>query len=467
MIKEYDLPTQCKQLLTPEQVKHYGIIVGSKQGEYISIWHKQEESDLKKQEISIILGGEHSFKKIPAADFDQYVAFNYRINTGSKASRLHVSDDVFETIIQHAYQIGSSDIHIEPLEKKTRIRFRIDGALKQFYQLPASEHSLLVNKIKIKANLNISERRRNQDGRISQRIVGAGTIDIRVSSLPSLHGEKVVMRLLESNQDDISIHKLGLSDTQLSIYQKSYQKTNGIILISGPTGSGKTTTLYATLKELNKESLNVLTVEDPIEYTLEGINQVQVKHDIGFDFAAALKTFLRQDPDVIMVGEIRDQETAQMAVKASLTGHLVLSTIHTNSALGTIDRLRDMGIPDYLIASTLNLSVAQRLVRLLCANCKIEEFSKVELLNDQNEIIENHSTAQGCEHCHYTGYVGRTALFEMVEMDERLSQIIKNNERNYESKHDSFRFSTIKEQAIELLKQQRTSYEEIYPLLIE
>lgn len=467
VIKDYNISSSCKQLLSPEQVKHYGIIIVDQKSDRLTAYHKIEKDQLSIQEIQLILGGQVSYQKIKPDEFDQYVALNYRINNTSKGTRLQVTDDVFETIIQHAYQISASDVHIEPLEKKTRVRFRIDGALKQFYQLPASEHSLLVNKIKIKANLNISERRRNQDGRITQRITGAGNIDIRVSSLPSLHGEKVVMRLLESNQDDVSIHKLGLSKEQLDTYQKAYRKTNGVILISGPTGSGKTTTLYATLKELNKESLNVLTVEDPIEYTLEGINQVQVKHDIGFDFAAALKTFLRQDPDVIMVGEIRDQETAQMAVKASLTGHLVLSTIHTNSALGTIDRLRDMGIPNYLIASTMNLSVAQRLVRLLCDHCKKKDTTTVELFLKDQTTVEGHATPEGCEHCHYTGYSGRTALFEMLEINDQISQMIKNNASNYDSDEYSFSFSSIKEQAIELLKQQRTSYEEVYPLLIE
>ncbi len=454
-------------MLTPEQVNHYGIILVKKHSKGILAYHKLPEEILKKQEISMILDEQLTFERITESDFDQYVSFNYRVNSATGSRRLQVSDDVFETIIHHAYQVNSSDVHVEPLSKQTRVRFRIDGALKTFYQLPASEHSLLVNKIKIKSNLNISEKRRNQDGRISQRIQGVGQIDIRVSSLPSLHGEKVVMRLLESNQEDVSISKLGLSHDQLETYKKAYNKTNGIILISGPTGSGKTTTLYATLKELNQESNNVLTVEDPIEYTLEGINQVQVKHDIGFDFAAALKTFLRQDPDIIMVGEIRDQETAQMAVKASLTGHLVLSTIHTNSALGTIDRLKDMGIPNYLIASTLNLSVAQRLVRLLCTHCMEIENSDIALFTHNKAFLHQHALAKGCSRCHYTGYSGRTALFEMIEIDEKMTEKIKNNSSSYDSDADSLSFISIKEQAIRLLKDRKTSYAEVYPLLIE
>ena len=357
-------------------------------------------------------------------------------------------------------------IYISSLQKKqTRIRFRIDGALKQFYQLPASEHALLINKTKIKANLNISEKRRNQDGRITQKI-GLTTIDIRVSTLPSLYGEKIVLRLLETEQEGVDINKIGLSEEQKRIYQKAYSKTNGIILISGPTGSGKTTTLYATLKELNKESLNVLTVEDPIEYTLNGVNQVQVKHDIGFDFASALKTFLRQDPDIIMVGEIRDTETAQMAVKAALTGHLVLSTIHTNSALGTLDRLIDMGVPKYLIASTLNLSVAQRLVRLLCNSCKISESSKLDLFNGNDEFEKNHYKPNGCSTCNFTGYKGRTALFEMIEIGDEISENIKQGNRILKPDQLSD-YMSIKKQAIYLLNSGNTSYEEVFPLLIE
>ncbi len=460
-----EIPDNTRHLLSPEQVIHYGVVAVNGNEDFIELVHKCEEEDLQKKELGLILNRNLHFEKIGEEDFDRLVSSNYRVQSTSGSSRINLTDDVFENIINHAKNASASDIHIEPSEKQTRIRFRIDGALKQFYQLPASEHSLLVNKIKIKANLNISEKRRNQDGRITQKI-GLTVIDIRVSTLPSLYGEKIVLRLLETNQEGVDINKIGLSDKQKRTYKKAYSKTNGIILISGPTGSGKTTTLYATLKELNKESLNVLTVEDPIEYTLNGINQVQVKHDIGFDFASALKTFLRQDPDIIMVGEIRDKETAQMAVKAALTGHLVLSTIHTNSALGTLDRLIDMEVPKYLIASTLNLSVAQRLVRLLCNDCKKSQASQLDFFDEREEVSTIHFEPVGCSKCNFTGYKGRTALFEMIEIEKEISENIKLG-NNILKQEQLTEYQSIKKQAVELLNKGNTSYEEIFPLLIE
>ena len=259
------------------------------------------------------------------------------------------------------------------------------------------------------SNLDIAEKRLPQDGRINFKHQNQ-QFDIRVSVLPTLHGEKVVLRLLNNDATDIDLKKLGFSKLDLDNYLQGVKRPNGILLISGPTGSGKTTTLYATLKLLNKETRNILTIEDPIEYTLEGVNQVQLKESIGLGFASALRTFLRQDPDVIMVGEIRDTETANMAIRASLTGHLVLSTIHTNSAWGTVSRLMDMNIPPFLVASTLNTTVAQRLVRLLCPKCKKETPFDTELYPRQfkpYQAVHFHFLPNGCEECYYTGYKGR------------------------------------------------------------
>ena len=270
-----------------------------------------------------------------------------------------------------AKNYGSSDIHIEPYEKYSRVRFRIDGHLIEQFKVNQSQYPQIVNQVKIKAGLDISQKRLSQDGRIAINAEG-NEFDIRVSCLPTLHGEKIVMRILKRDTSDINLEHLGFTKKELQVYKEGIKNPNGIILISGPTGSGKTTTLYGTLKLLNEESRNITTIEDPIEYTLEGINQVQLKEDIGFDFPSALRTFLRQDPDIIMVGEIRDEKTANMAIKAALTGHLVFSTIHTNSAWATISRLIDMNIPPFLIASTLKISMAQRLVRKLCPKCKKE-----------------------------------------------------------------------------------------------
>ena len=261
----------------------------------------------------------------------------------------------------------------------------------------------MINKIKILSNLDITEKRLPQDGRINYQY-GDQKFDIRVSVCPTLYGEKAVLRLLNNDASNIDIRNLGIHEKGLDTYLKGVHKPNGIILISGPTGSGKTTTLYATLKELNSIDRNITTIEDPIEYTLDGINQVQLKEDIGLTFSSALRSFLRQDPDIIMLGEIRDGETAQMAIRASLTGHLVLSTIHTNSAWGIISRLIDMGVPRFLIANTLNLAVAQRLVRKLCEHCKkTVPVSEVNGASEVADDVPELAIPVGCDHCHFTG----------------------------------------------------------------
>ena len=278
--------------------------------------------------------------------------------------------------------MGSSDIHFEAFEHTRRVRFRIDGKLLERYVIPTEEYPKIINQLKVKSGLDIAEKRLPQDGRININ-TPTESYDIRVSSLPTLHGEKLVLRLLSKDAANIQLDNLGFTYEELIRYKNSVKNQNGIVLISGPTGSGKTTTLYATLKLLNTNATNILTIEDPIEYTLDGINQVQLKENIGLNFAKSLRTFLGQDPDIIMVGEIRDVDTANMAVRASLTGHLVLSTIHTNSAWSTISRLIDMGVPSFLIASTLKVSVAQRLVRKLCKHCKIKSTVSTALFPDE------------------------------------------------------------------------------------
>ena len=287
-------------------------------------------------------------------------------------------------------------------------------------------------------------------------------------SLPTLHGEKLVLRILSKSNFYVSLDNLGFTKQELTSYKKAVQKPNGIVLISGPTGSGKTTTLYATLQLLNHASTNIVTIEDPIEYTLQGINQVQLKQHIGLDFASTLRTFLRQDPDIIMVGEIRDVATANMAIRASLTGHLVLSTIHTNSAWATVSRLIDMGIPSFLIASTLNVSVAQRLVRKLCNNCKRSQTSlgmNAAYLKEMEEI-DTHFEAVGCPSCYQTGYQGRKAVYEIIPITEELVTNIKNNKleiHDYLKAHD---IATLQTNMIQLVKEGITSIEEVTPFLV-
>jgi type IV pilus assembly protein PilB len=319
------------------------------------------------------------------------------------------------------------------------------------------------------ANLDIAEKRLPQDGRIHYKSTAQQAFDIRVSVLPTLHGEKIVLRLLSNSSTDIDLHTLGLSSADMDSYMQGVQRPNGIILISGPTGSGKTTTLYATLKLLNKTTRNILTIEDPIEYTLEGINQVQLKENIGLGFASALRTFLRQDPDVIMVGEIRDPETANMAIRAALTGHLVLSTIHTNSAWGTVSRLMDMGIPGFLVGNTLNTTVAQRLVRMLCPSCKKKTDFSANLYPKQFKpavVLDHHYVACGCADCYFTGYKGRKAVYEVIPIDAELAHQIKQGNMDIAPLLKERNIQTLAENAFALFADGKTSIEEIYPLLL-
>lgn len=460
-------------MLTPEQAWHYSIIPKKRQGDTLEFYIDQQKNknDIA-QELEILFGKSILLEENDSALISRTLGKYYRKQQAASSQRVSVdakkADDFLPSLIAEAKHLSSSDIHIEIYEDKCRVRLRIDGHLIERYQIGKADYPALINKIKIKANLDIAEKRLPQDGRIFFNQDGL-KFDIRVSVLPTLHGEKVVLRLLNNDATNINIEELGFSEKELKFYLEGIKKPNGILLISGPTGSGKTTTLYATLKILNKEKSNIVTVEDPIEYTLEGINQVQLKENIGLTFASALRTFLRQDPDVIMLGEIRDGETAQMAIRAALTGHLVLSTIHTNSAWGTISRLVDMGVPSFLIASTLNTTVAQRLLRLLCNHCKEQQAFDPQLFPPNYRAPRNlqyHYVAKGCEHCHYTGYKGRKAVYEVIPIDYELAENIKNNNFNIKSELESRNIKTLMENAFELLENGSTSIEEAYPILI-
>jgi general secretion pathway protein E len=330
-------------------------------------------------------------------------------------------------VISQAIKNRASDIHFEPYEDKIIIRFRVDGILKEVLSQDSKISSVLISRIKIISGLDISERRLPQDGRVSLSL-GDKNVDVRVSTLPSSYGERVVLRLLDKQSSQINIDDLGLPTKILSNYKSSLKNSEGIILFTGPTGSGKTTTLYAGLRYLSDSSQNILTVEDPVEYTLEGIGQTQVNSKTGYTFAQGLRAILRQDPDVVMVGEMRDIETAQIGIQASLTGHLVLSTVHTNSAIAAITRLRDMGIESFLLASSLRTIISQRLVRRLCLNCSYteepsKEVSKLFDLKPNQKI----SNSKGCEHCSNTGYQGRIAIAECIQVDRELKEMIHNN----------------------------------------
>ena len=330
-------------------------------------------------------------------------------------------------ILFQAAKRGASDIHIEPFEKELEVRYRIDGVLYPVMTPPKRIQGALVSRIKIMANLNIAEKRMPQDGRIDIKVAGR-PIDIRVSVLPVVFGERVVMRLLDKSRSFGKLSELGFSERDYKLIEANIHKPNGIIYVTGPTGSGKTSTLYCVLGELNTPDVNIITVEDPVEYQMQGIGQVPVKDKIGLTFAAALRSILRQDPDVIMIGETRDFETAQIAVQAALTGHLVFSTLHTNNAPASITRLLDMGIEPFLIASSVILIMAQRLVRKLCPHCKKKYTPEVDLLES---IGLTQKTAQGitfyqavgCEECNQTGYKGRIALFEIMAMTPGIAKL--------------------------------------------
>ena len=338
-------------------------------------------------------------------------------------------------ILSQAVRYRASDIHVEPYQSDLKVRFRLDGVLYNIHSLPKKLHAAVVSRVKILAGLNIAEKRMPQDGRIQVRM-GNSNVDLRVSSLPTAFGERVVMRLLEKDQRVLDMREIGLDRESLALLRRLIRISHGIILVTGPTGSGKTTTLYAALNEINTPDKNILTIEDPIEYQLDGIGQMQVNPKIGLTFASGLRSMVRQDPDVILVGEIRDLETAEIAIQAALTGHLVFSTLHTNDAAGAITRMIDMGIEPFLVSSSVQAILAQRLVRSLCPSCK-EQFDpgSVELQELGLDSSEGNGfrpyRAVGCEHCMQTGYKGRTGIFELLKVTENIqSLMLKTSEAN-------------------------------------
>ncbi len=330
---------------------------------------------------------------------------------------------LINALLTEAVKINASDIHIEPYEYRLVVRFRVDGILREVLEPARVLAPVLVSRVKVMARLDIAEKRLPQDGRISLRIAGRA-VDVRVSTLPSGHGERVVMRLLDKQAGRLDLEHLGMAPDGLVRVEHIIRRPHGIILVTGPTGSGKTTSLYAMLSRVNDKRRNIMTVEDPIEYYIDGISQTQVQMKVEMTFARGLRAILRQDPDIVMVGEIRDLETAEIAVQASLTGHLVLSTLHTNSAIGAVMRLRDMGVEPFLLSSSLIGVLAQRLVRLLCPECKYPHTATAAECEDLGVAAATLYTAQGCSSCNFTGYHGRTAIFEVIEINDRMRTMI-------------------------------------------
>jgi type IV pilus assembly protein PilB len=416
---------------------HYG------GGGDLEIVQEKESIDGKDYEL-----GEGDFEESPFGDFDEEAV----VDVDDFDSLVHgavdtvevVEDEDDEKLIEDvdapivklvngvlikAIKMGVSDIHIEPYEKSFRVRYRLDGVLRKAMGLPLKIKNAIISRIKIMAKLDIAERRLPQDGRIKLKLGKKRDMDFRVSVIPTLFGEKVVLRLLDKSNLQLDMTKLGFEDKSLADFQSALQKPYGMILVTGPTGSGKTTTLYSALHQLNQITENIITAEDPIEFNLSGINQVQMHDEIGLNFAAALRSFLRQDPDIIMVGEIRDYETAEIAVKAALTGHLVLSTLHTNDAPSTVNRLLNMGVEPFLVASSVILILAQRLVRKICDDCKEQvEINPQALIEvgfspEEAESITCYQ-GHGCMTCANTGYKGRIALYEVMPISERIKDLV-------------------------------------------
>jgi type IV pilus assembly protein PilB len=420
-------------VVTLSEMDEYIERLKSKQdGDFLRALEKSEDGGLSELDIEAATGGkqENSFSVDQLSGVkEEKRTTNFRINAGTDVI------EFVDSILSNAITMGVSDIHMEGFREGAQVRYRKDGvltAIEEFSEFLTYNYSACITRIKILASLDISERRMPQDGAITSGLADK-TVDIRVSVLPTVHGERIVMRILDPEAANFTLDELGIPADSLAKLRKAIHSPQGLVLVTGPTGSGKSTTLYGCLKEMNKPDINILTAEDPVEYDLRGVGQVQVKESIGFTFASALRSFLRQDPEVIMVGEIRDKETADIAIKASLTGHLVLSTLHTNDAISTITRLMNIGVPNYLVTSSLSLVLAQRLSRVNCQHCLQDDpISRDSVLKDIGFTEEEMKTFKaqksvGCERCNGTGIKGRAGVQEILAITPALKEAILNN----------------------------------------
>lgn len=452
--------------------KNHGIVVASEKiDEKALVYHLPHTSLQALTEVRRLLQCDLALKQVDETTFQQQLTNIYQskspvleaaggmeedMDLSLLANQLPISEDLLENqddapiirllnaLFTQAIKHKASDIHIETYEDRVLVRNRIDGVLHEVLEIQRAIAPLVISRVKVMAKLDIAEKRIPQDGRISLRS-GGHNIDVRVSTLPSNHGERVVLRILDKQAAQLDLNLLGMSQATAKIIRRLIAEPHGIILVTGPTGSGKTTSLYAMLTELNEITRNILTIEDPIEYDLEGIGQTQVNTKVQMTFAKGLRAILRQDPDVVMIGEIRDLETAEIAVQASLTGHLVLSTLHTNSALGALTRLRDMGVESFLLSSSIVGLIAQRLVRKLCPECKTphqlrddeKELMGIKPKTDLSKICE----PKGCDYCNHLGYKGRTSIYELITIDEALRGMIHRQE-NLQAMEDYLRPTT-------------------------
>jgi len=473
--------------------RRHGVLLDGNDGDRIRVIHRPDVTPQSLFEIRRLLGMPIVLQEVSEQEFGEKLATQYEstsaqstqimenmgdeMDLNNVAKQLEEPEDLLESeddapiirlinaLFTEAIKENASDIHIEPYENRLVVRFRVDGVLREVLHPPRVVAPFLVSRIKVMAHLDIAEKRLPQDGRISLK-VGSRPVDIRVSTLPSSYGERVVLRLLDKQAGRLDLTHLGMDESTLHRLDPDIiLRPHGIFLVTGPTGSGKTTTLYAVLSRLNDKTRNIVTVEDPIEYNLDGIGQTQVNPKVDLSFARGLRAILRQDPDVVMIGEIRDLETAQIAVQASLTGHLVLSTLHTNTAIGSITRLRDMGVEPFLLSSSLIGVLAQRLVRLLCPHCKREYTAgekEKELLGITDTAPVTLYAAEGCKECHFQGYVGRTGIYELIAVDEALRGLIHSGASEQEMlrhiRHDT---PSLREDGIKRVLKGDTSLDEV------
>lgn len=372
-----------------------------------------------------------------------------------------------ENLIKESIEVHASDIHMEPYENMARIRVRIDGVLYEKDHIDIGLYGSIVLRLKVISNLNISENRRPQDGKIISKFLLSGN-DFRVSILPTMFGEKIVIRILYKGAFLHDLDNIGFSKEDYRKVVNLISKDQGMILLTGPTGSGKTTTMYSILNYLNRISRNIITIEDPVEYVIYGVNQVNVNYKAGVDFACGLRSMLRQDPDIIMVGEVRDEETTSIAVRAAITGHLVLSTIHARNSLATITRLTDMGMPLYIALEALNLVVSQRLVRKICPHCKREEKTTEKVKEDFKGEVTKSYIGEGCEHCNNTGYLNRVMVYELLVLDDTLKQEIKARSNSFlNSKDNKLKYDTLSTNTIKLVNNGITTVDELYRITMQ
>ncbi|MDD2502147.1 MAG: type IV-A pilus assembly ATPase PilB [Geobacter sp.] len=494
-LADYDIDPAIVKIIPPEVVQKYNLIPVNRAGSTLivavsdpsNLFAIEDIKFMTSYNVEMVVTGESDIKGAIDKYYDQSASLaDVMDNLDMEDLELVDTEDEVDVssleratedapvvklvnlILMDAIKRKASDIHIEPYEKTFRVRYRIDGVLYEVMKPPMKLKNAITSRIKIMAELDIAERRLPQDGRIKIKLGGGRDMDYRVSCLPTLFGEKIVLRLLDKSNLQTDLTKLGYEPEALAHFKREIHKPFGMVLVTGPTGSGKTVSLYSALAELNKVTENISTAEDPVEFNFAGINQVQMHEDIGLNFAAALRSFLRQDPDIIMIGEIRDFETAEIGVKAALTGHLVLSTLHTNDAPATINRLLNMGIEPFLVASAVNLITAQRLARRVCGECKEKEEIPVQALIDAGVPADEAAEyvcykGRGCPTCNNTGYKGRVGFYQVMPMLEPIRELILNGANTAEIKRESMRLGikTMRQSGLTKVKEGVTSLEEV------